>query len=87
VIYGKGFGVGVAFLDEAGQTLKSIEHLDMHTKSITGTTDHHPSHTQPMQGLTGAPCGGNVVARRDHLAQRCVDDVQHRRIHQELAGV
>jgi hypothetical protein len=36
VIYSKGFGVGIAFLDECGQTLKKIEHLDMHTKSITG---------------------------------------------------
>jgi hypothetical protein len=36
VIYGKGFGVGLTFLDEAGQTLTSIEHLDMHTKCITG---------------------------------------------------
>jgi len=37
VIYGKGFGVGLTFLDEAGQTLTNIEHLDMHTKCITGT--------------------------------------------------
>src|SRR3989344_7906534 len=27
VIYGKGFGVGLTFLDEAGQTLTNIEHL------------------------------------------------------------
>lgn len=41
VIYGKGFGVGLTFLDEAGQTLTNIEHLDMHTKCITGITWHN----------------------------------------------
>lgn len=37
VIYGKGFGAGVAFLSESGQTVARVEHFDMHFKSITGT--------------------------------------------------